>query len=641
MLHTPTSQPLFIRHKSAAELLEKQAAAVARMPDDDKRWPAQVLSEMHKQLPFLSKFDVDIEMTRIEPEAGYALGYAMLRNKTGKQRAAEELGKPTNKIRVPVIVADRLLQPFHVFEVGGKTYPLTQERVESAMMNPSMFDGISDPPGTQSLLDQIYPPFQHRQGYGMMSGDRATTGLSKLSSAPRVTKTASGESGPLREFLRQQEVEKTAIFTPQAVAKGVPGAVKSFENLAAKRVAGVIKPPVRPTPVTHSSPQPFIPPTVKITDKLTGTTRSIQNGSDGFLLPSARPSPVKTLRDTTLTDPRSGQQVTLPRVDPRFSNFNGPLPPARPGSTASGRTTGSAPAVERPTLSAERATSGAPPEPELTYSDRLTIAPRATTRPATTTTPVAASGTPGGRDMLPVGPEGVLSRPEWTPTGGFSDLTGARFELTEPTLARVRGGATPGAAARDLHTGSAARGTGATDGLPVTTGPSGAGVGSRSAEVGTAREAPTSVSGTRADERTVAVSRGDAAATGARELAPESGISGLAGMNDTARAAFLQQHGLNPNISPTGLAQLEQGFGQWAAAPGNAGKTFQDYIGALPQQSKGFLGGVRGPEDAVARAPAGKAAPGFLGSAAGGATMLGLGALGGGMMMANKASENY
>ena len=84
MLHTPTSQPLFIRHKSAAELLEKQAAAVARMPDDDKRWPAQVLSEMHKQLPFLSKFDVDIELTRVEPEAGYALGYAMLRNKTGK-----------------------------------------------------------------------------------------------------------------------------------------------------------------------------------------------------------------------------------------------------------------------------------------------------------------------------------------------------------------------------------------------------------------------------------------------------------------------------------------------------------------------------------------------------------------------------
>lgn len=184
MLHTPTSQPLFIQHKSAAELLSKEAAAIARMPDDDKRWPAQVLSEIHKQLPFVSKYDVDIEMTRVEPEAGYALGYAILRNKTGRQRAEEQLGKPTNKLRVPVIVADRMLQPFHVFEIGGKVYPLTQDRVESAMMNPAMFDGAADPPGTRSLLDQIYPPFQHRQGYGMMSGDRATQGVSKLSSAP-------------------------------------------------------------------------------------------------------------------------------------------------------------------------------------------------------------------------------------------------------------------------------------------------------------------------------------------------------------------------------------------------------------------------------------------------------------------------
>ena len=190
MLHTPTSQPLFIQHKSAAELLSKEAAAIARMPDDDKRWPAQVLSEIHKQLPFMSKYDVDIEMTRVEPEAGYALGYAILRNKTGRQRAEEQLGKPTNKLRVPVIVADRMLQPFHVFEIGGKVYPLTQDRVESAMMNPAMFDGAADPPGTRSLLDQIYPPFQHRQGYGMMSGDRSTQGVSKLSSAPGTDKIA-------------------------------------------------------------------------------------------------------------------------------------------------------------------------------------------------------------------------------------------------------------------------------------------------------------------------------------------------------------------------------------------------------------------------------------------------------------------
>lgn len=275
MLHTPTSQPLFIQHKSAAELLTKEAAAIARMPDDDKRWPAQVLSEIHKQLPFMSKYDVDIEMTRVEPEAGYAIGYAILRNKTGRQRAEEQLGKPTNKLRVPVIVADRMLQPFHVFEIGGKVYPLTQDRVESAMMNPAMFDGAADPPGTRSLLDQIYPPFQHRQGYGMMSGDRATQGVSKLSSAPNAAtkeavvgwladvgnlgipsalgyaigdeKTASGELGPLREFLREEILEKSAASLRQQVAQRVGQSfISGAERKGAKAVAGMVRPPTLP-----------------------------------------------------------------------------------------------------------------------------------------------------------------------------------------------------------------------------------------------------------------------------------------------------------------------------------------------------------------------------------------------------------
>lgn len=230
MLHTPTSQPLFIQHKSAAELLSKEAAAIARMPDDDKRWPAQVLSEIHKQLPFVSKYDVDIEMTRVEPEAGYALGYAILRNKTGRQRAEEQLGKPTNKLRVPVIVADRMLQPFHVFEIGGKVYPLTQERVESAMMNPAMFDGAADPPGTRSLLDQIYPPFQHRQGYGMMSGDRATQGVSKLSSAP--DKVADW---------RERAAEAGLGALSGAVVGGAAGGAANPENRKKGLLRGAVK----------------------------------------------------------------------------------------------------------------------------------------------------------------------------------------------------------------------------------------------------------------------------------------------------------------------------------------------------------------------------------------------------------------
>jgi hypothetical protein len=191
-MSTATHEPLFLKTMELADLFEKNAA-IARMPDDEQKWPGMLLSELHKQLPFLSNYDVDIELHHIDPEAGYGFGAASLRNKTGRLRAQEDLGKPHTLVRIPLIVQERQLQPFHTFELGGTIYPLTQERVEAAMINPSIFDGVATSPGTKSLVDQIYPPFQHRQGYGGASQTSASlSGGSKLGSAEPEKKLAKG-----------------------------------------------------------------------------------------------------------------------------------------------------------------------------------------------------------------------------------------------------------------------------------------------------------------------------------------------------------------------------------------------------------------------------------------------------------------
>ena len=36
----------------------------------------------------------------------------------------------------PIVLEKRELKPFHTFELGGTIYPLTQDRLESAMINP-------------------------------------------------------------------------------------------------------------------------------------------------------------------------------------------------------------------------------------------------------------------------------------------------------------------------------------------------------------------------------------------------------------------------------------------------------------------------------------------------------------------------
>ena len=218
-----THQPLFLVEKTLDQMFEKQAA-IARMADDDKKWPAQALSEMYKQLPFLSQYDIDIDMDRIDPEAGYAFGSAMLRNKSGRVRAEEEVGKNVNRIRIPIIISDRQLQPFHTFELGGNVYPLTQARLEAAMINPSIFDGAATPPKSPSIVDQIYPPFQQRQGFGMYQSETSPSGLTKLNDAPGMPGFPSA-AGPAPAQPSAPSVPTQAAPAPAAApAGGQPGA---------------------------------------------------------------------------------------------------------------------------------------------------------------------------------------------------------------------------------------------------------------------------------------------------------------------------------------------------------------------------------------------------------------------------------
>lgn len=179
------AKPLFLPEVDPHAFFEKEAS-IGKMPDDEKNWPAHILSMLHEQLPFLSNFSVNILIQRMEPEAGFAFGYAMVLSKSDP-RVSTPSKNVENGIRIPIIVADRQLQPFHTFELNGQVFPLTPDRVEAVLMNPAMFDGPSSRPKSQkSLVDQLYPPYQQRQGFGLTNTGTNTGGISKVSSAPKV-----------------------------------------------------------------------------------------------------------------------------------------------------------------------------------------------------------------------------------------------------------------------------------------------------------------------------------------------------------------------------------------------------------------------------------------------------------------------
>jgi hypothetical protein len=190
-----SSAPLF-RSVTPLETSEKvaffdsgMAASLGKVPDDAEKWPAHALSRAHKEMPYLSEFDVSIVMERTDPEAGYGMGYLMLRNRSAQNKPQAEIARPQNYVRVPVIIKERNLLPFKVFELGGRIYPLNKARVRRALVNTSIFDGVgSAPRHSKNLTFDHRPPYQQRQGFGKIYDATAgQAGLGKISSAPAET----------------------------------------------------------------------------------------------------------------------------------------------------------------------------------------------------------------------------------------------------------------------------------------------------------------------------------------------------------------------------------------------------------------------------------------------------------------------
>lgn len=245
-MSTATTESLFLAPIDPKALFTKEAT-IARMPDDDRKWPEVVLSELHKQLPFLSGMDVALNFTRIAPEAGYGFGHAIVR---GQKNAA---GLPTPKsenqlVKIPVIVEDRYLQPFHVFLFESRTIPLTQSRFEEALENPRVFAGSDAPPKEEkSLVDQLYPPYQQRQGFGrIVDGTSGMTGssmgINKV--AANLEDMSADELKRMAELMRYEErdaankgrslkdrlMETKELSAGAGVTGGATGAYRAYKH---------------------------------------------------------------------------------------------------------------------------------------------------------------------------------------------------------------------------------------------------------------------------------------------------------------------------------------------------------------------------------------------------------------------------
>lgn len=143
----------------------KLAAFAARVSEAPENWPQELTSEILRQLPYLSDYDLNVNLQTVDPQRGFAFGYGDLASKTERPEVEhQESGIP--HIRIPLVIQDRAVRPFNVFLDGERVVPLTEERIRQTLFNPQSFDLSSSPPRDPSLVESLMPPTRTGPGMG-------------------------------------------------------------------------------------------------------------------------------------------------------------------------------------------------------------------------------------------------------------------------------------------------------------------------------------------------------------------------------------------------------------------------------------------------------------------------------------------
>lgn len=191
--------------------LEKRASTATKLEKDPEEWPGEILSETYKQHAFLSAFETDLEMQRVDQARGYAVGRVLVYPAKLQKEAAMQQNR---LISLPVIVRDRELAPLDVYQHRENWHPMIEERVQEILYNPATFDrpaAVGQFTGTD-LTAQIDPSGSDRFGRG--GGGYEKTASVKRDLLKKASETFRDEDiAALRLRLREDTSLRTAFTT--------------------------------------------------------------------------------------------------------------------------------------------------------------------------------------------------------------------------------------------------------------------------------------------------------------------------------------------------------------------------------------------------------------------------------------------
>lgn len=215
-----TATPLFLDSERKLEFT-KLSSPVA-LSDNPEAWQREVASEIFKQLPFLGDYAVNVTIEKVSPERGYGLGWADVSSKSDAPTQEQET---LPKVKVPLIIKDRQLQPMDVFLDGETVLPLTETRLHEHLFRTATFETSTRQPQDRGMADQLYPPMRTNYGNNMMSlgegvmgkfaADKFAGDLQEMAESLN-----NGKKLTLKEALKKQAEEDPMAYARRLKAEG-------------------------------------------------------------------------------------------------------------------------------------------------------------------------------------------------------------------------------------------------------------------------------------------------------------------------------------------------------------------------------------------------------------------------------------
>lgn len=236
------STPLFLDQEH--KLSFTKIAMPVKLSDDPASWQREVASEIYKQLPYISEYSVNVVLERVDPARGFAFGQAEVSNLT---EAPEKERASLPKIRIPIIVKDRLLQSFDVFMDGKSVLPLNESRLRSVLMRTDATELSTRKPSDPSMVDQLYPPTRSNYGFGPSTVGGDGTKVASLTQAIAHT-IPEVEADALVDQISKDMALKVAAAKNQVFAK-LAMVIAASEKVGIEKTAEALVRSIRPNVV--------------------------------------------------------------------------------------------------------------------------------------------------------------------------------------------------------------------------------------------------------------------------------------------------------------------------------------------------------------------------------------------------------